>query len=83
MIGKTMEELIVGDYADLSRTVFEFDINLLAGVNGDVHPTHGNGQFAAKTCLRKGIVDSVCSVDPSIMPNDTRRPQVPSLRDRL
>lgn len=49
MIGKTIEELQVGDSAQFSKTVSETDIYLYAGVTGDFNPAHVNEAYARKT----------------------------------
>ena len=38
MIGKTMNELNVGDAAEFSKTVSEADVYLFAGITGDLNP---------------------------------------------
>ncbi len=49
MIGKTIEELRVGDSAQFSKTVTETDIYLYAGITGDFNPAHVNEAYARKT----------------------------------
>jgi 3-hydroxybutyryl-CoA dehydratase len=55
MIGKTIEELDVGDSEEFSKTVSESDIYLFAGVTGDCNPAHINEQFAARTFFKTRI----------------------------
>ena len=49
MIGKTIEQLQVGDTAQFSKTVSESDIYLFAGVTGDLNPAHINEDYAKNT----------------------------------
>jgi len=55
MIGKTIDELRVGDSAEFSKTVSESDIYLYAGVTGDFNPAHVNEAYAEKTFFKKRI----------------------------
>jgi 3-hydroxybutyryl-CoA dehydratase len=55
MIGKTIDELQVGDSAEFSKTVSESDIYLYAGVTGDFNPAHVNEAYAEKTFFKKRI----------------------------
>ena len=56
MIGKTIEELRVGDRAEFSKTLSEADVYLYAGVTGDLNPAHINEEYARKTFFRTRIV---------------------------
>ena len=56
MIGKTIEEIKVGDKAEFSKTVSETDVYLFAGVTGDFNPAHINEVYAAKTFFKTRIV---------------------------
>ena len=49
MIGKTIDELKVGDTAEFTKTVSEADIYLYAGVTGDNNPAHIDEVYAQKT----------------------------------
>lgn len=55
MIGKTIDELKVGDSAEFTKTVSESDIYLYAGVTGDVNPAHINEVYAAHTFFKTRI----------------------------
>jgi 3-hydroxybutyryl-CoA dehydratase len=55
MIGKTINELNVGDRAEFSKTVSESDIYLYAGVTGDFNPAHINEPYAEKTFFKTRI----------------------------
>lgn len=56
MIGKTLEELRVGDRAEFSKTITETDVYLYAGVTGDLNPAHINEEYAKKTFFKTRIV---------------------------
>ena len=55
MIGKTIDELKVGDVAEFTKTVSEADIYLYAGVTGDVNPAHIDEVYASKTFFKTRI----------------------------
>ena len=55
MIGKTIEELRVGDSAEFAKTVAESDIYLYAGITGDFNPAHVNEVYAQKTFFKTRI----------------------------
>lgn len=56
MIGKTIEELRVGEKAEFSKTLSETDVYLYAGVTGDLNPAHINEEYAKKTFFKTRIV---------------------------
>jgi len=49
MNGKTIDELKIGDSAQISKTVSETDIYLFAGITGDFNPAHLDEQYARGT----------------------------------
>lgn len=55
MIGKTIDELRLGDAAEFTKTVSESDIYLYAGVTGDFNPAHVNEVYAEKTFFKTRI----------------------------
>jgi 3-hydroxybutyryl-CoA dehydratase len=55
MIGKTIDELKVGDTAEFTKTVSEADIYLYAGVTGDVNPAHIDEVHASTTFFKTRI----------------------------
>ena len=61
MIGKTIEELQVGDTAKFSKTVSESDVYLFAGVTGDLNPTHVNEDYAKNTFFKTRIAHGMLS----------------------
>jgi 3-hydroxybutyryl-CoA dehydratase len=48
-MGKTFDEIRVGDAAQISKTITETDIVLYAGLTGDFNPMHVDAEFAKKT----------------------------------
>jgi 3-hydroxybutyryl-CoA dehydratase len=55
MIGKTIDELKVGDVAQFRKTVSESDIYLYAGITGDVNPAHIDEEYAKGTFFKTRI----------------------------
>ena len=55
MIGKTMEELNVGDTAEIQKTISETDVYLYAGITGDMNPAHLNEEYARGTFFKTRI----------------------------
>jgi 3-hydroxybutyryl-CoA dehydratase len=61
MIGKTIEELKVGDTARFSKTVSESDVYLFAGVTGDLNPAHVDEDYARGTFFKTRIAHGMLS----------------------
>ena len=61
MIGKTIEELQVGDTARFSKTVSESDVYIYAGVTGDFNPAHVNEEYAKDTFFKTRIAHGMLS----------------------
>lgn len=61
MIGKTIDELKVGDTAEFSKTVSESDIYQFAGITGDFNPAHMNEAYAKKTFFKTRIAHGMLS----------------------
>jgi 3-hydroxybutyryl-CoA dehydratase len=61
MIGKTIEELKVGDTARFSKTVSESDVYLFAGLTGDLNPAHVNEDYAKGTFFKTRIAHGMLS----------------------
>ena len=55
MIGKTIDELKVGDTAEFTKTVSEADIYMYAGVTGDANPAHIDEVYASNTFFKTRI----------------------------
>lgn len=61
MIGKTIDQIAVGDAAEFSKTVSEADIYMFAGVSGDMNPAHIDEDFASKTFFKTRIAHGMLS----------------------
>ena len=59
MLGRTINELNVGDFEEFSKTVSESDIYLFAGISGDMNPAHINEQYAADTFFKGRIAHGI------------------------
>ena len=55
MIGKTMDEIALGETAEFAKTVSETDVYLYAGITGDLNPAHVNEAYAADTFFKGRI----------------------------
>ena len=55
MIGKSIDEITVGDAAEITKTVTESDVNLYAGVTGDTNPVHLDEIYARRTIFKTRI----------------------------
>ena len=55
MVGKSIDELQVGEAAEFAKTVAESDIYLYAGVTGDFNPAHINEVYAQGTFFKTRI----------------------------
>ena len=55
MIGKTIDQVHVGDSAEFAKTISESDIYLYAGITGDFNPAHINEAYAQKTFFKTRI----------------------------
>lgn len=61
MIGKTMDQLNVGDVDRFSKTVTDADIYLFAGVTGDLNPAHIDESYAQGTFFKTRIAHGMLS----------------------
>lgn len=59
MIGKTIDQLKVGDFAQFSKTITDADIVLFAGVTGDLNPAHINEEYAQSTFFKTRIAHGI------------------------
>jgi len=60
--GKTIQELKVGDSAELTRTITEEDIQLFAKAIGDFNPVHLDEAYAQKTQFKGRIAHGALSI---------------------
>lgn len=61
MIGKTIDQLKVGDSDRFSKTVTDSDIYLFAGVTGDLNPAHIDETYAQGTFFKTRIAHGMLS----------------------
>ena len=61
MVGKSIDELNVGDSAQFTKTLSESDVYLYAGVTGDFNPVHINEEYARKTYFKRRIAHGMLS----------------------
>lgn len=61
MIGKTFDELAVGDTGRFAKTVTEADIYLFAGITGDLNPAHIDEAYAQGTFFKTRIAHGMLS----------------------
>ena len=59
MIGRAIDELSVGDSAELSRVVSEGDIAEFVDAVGDHNPVHSDPAFAAATPFKGPIAPGI------------------------
>ena len=55
MIGRTIDQLGLGDRGEFTKTVSESDSYLYAGLTGDLNPAHINETYAKKTFFEARI----------------------------
>lgn len=58
-LGKTIEEIQVGNTAQFSKTISEADIYMFAGITGDFNPFHVDEEYASKTFFKGRIAHGV------------------------
>ena len=61
MLGKTIDEMNVGDAAEMAKTVTETDVYLFAGITGDFNPAHVNEAYAKDTFFKGRIAHGMLS----------------------
>lgn len=61
MIGKTIDQISLGDAQTFSKTISESDVYLFAGVTGDFNPAHINEEYAKNTFFKKRIAHGILS----------------------
>lgn len=61
MIGKTIDQLKVGDSDRFAKTVTDADIYLFAGVTGDLNPAHIDEAYAQTTFFKTRIAHGMLS----------------------
>ncbi|MCG8470494.1 MAG: MaoC family dehydratase [Desulfobacterales bacterium] len=61
MKGKSIDEMAVGDSAEVAKTISESDVYTFAGVTGDFNPAHVNEHYASGTFFKKRIAHGMLS----------------------
>ena len=61
-IGKSIDELKIGDSAQISKPITESDIELFARATGDFNPVHLDQGYAEKTMFKGRIAHGLLSV---------------------
>ena len=61
-LGKSYEELEIGEEASFSKTIGECDIYQFAGISGDFNPVHLNEEYAKKTRFERRVAHGVLSM---------------------
>lgn len=59
MIGKTIQEIKMGDKASFTKTISETDVYLFAGITGDLNPAHINEVEASKGMFKGRIAHGI------------------------
>ncbi len=54
-LGKSYDELEIGETASFTKTITETDVYLFAGISGDFNPMHVNEEFAKLTPFKTRI----------------------------
>lgn len=55
MHGKTIDEMHVGQYALLTKTITDADVHIFAGVTGDMNPVHLDDLYASCSIFQQRI----------------------------
>ena len=85
MIGKTIEELNVGETARVAKTISESDIYLYAGITGDFNPAHVNESYAQGTFFKTRIAHGMLTAGliSNVLANQLPGPGTIYLRQEL
>ena len=54
-LGKSYEELEIGEEASFTKTITDTDVYLFAGISGDFNPLHVNEEYAKNTPFKQRI----------------------------
>ncbi len=85
MIGKTIDQIKVGDEAKFAKTVAESDIYLYAGITGDFNPAHVNEAYAQNTFFKTRIAHGMLTAGflSAVIANQLPGPGTIYLRQEL
>lgn len=73
-LGKTVDELAVGDRASLTKVVTEADIHLYVGMIGDFNPLYVDEGYAARTRYRGRIAPGILTAGLVVAAISTKLP---------
>jgi 3-hydroxybutyryl-CoA dehydratase len=59
MMGKSINEIEIGDSDYFQKTISECDVYLFAGITGDFNPAHLNDQEAKKTIFKNRVAHGI------------------------
>lgn len=62
MLGKTVQEINIGETAEFTKSVTEYDVYNFAGVTGDFNPAHINLEFASESAFGRTIAHGILSI---------------------
>ena len=82
-IGKTIDEISIGDKARFSKTIAETDIYLYAGLCGDFNPLHIDEEYAKKTMFKHRIAHGPIAIGLLATVLGTRLPGLGTLAREL
>lgn len=55
LLGKSYDEIVLGEKAVFTKTIAESDVYTFAGITGDLNPAHINEPYTAQTFFKKRI----------------------------
>lgn len=73
-LGKTVDELAVGDRASITKVVNETDIHLYVGMTGDLNPVYVDDAYAARTRFRGRVAPGILTAGLVIAVLSTKLP---------
>ena len=62
MEGKKISQITIGDEAEFSKTISEYDVYSFAGIVGDFNAIHVNKEYAKNTIFKERIVHGILGV---------------------
>ena len=73
-LGKTVDELTVGDRASVTKIVTETDIHLYVGMTGDLNPVYVDEAYATRTRFKGRIAPGILTAGMVIAVISTKLP---------
>ncbi|MDI7246273.1 MAG: MaoC family dehydratase [Bacillota bacterium] len=58
-LGRTIDQLRVGDHGTFTKTITDQDIYLYMGITGDFNPIYVDSEYASRTRFREPIVPGI------------------------